>query len=51
MSEVGPAPGRLLGGAMRWGVGRPVALALGVAVAGACCALMTALRPRRHSAR
>jgi hypothetical protein len=46
-----PALARLLGGAVLWGVGLPVALALAVALAGACYALMTALRRRRRSAR
>lgn len=40
-----PALAGLLGGAVLWGVGLPVALA------GACYALMTALRRRRRSAR
>jgi hypothetical protein len=45
-----PALAGVLGGAVVWGVGLPVALALAVALAGGCFALMTALRRRRRSA-
>jgi hypothetical protein len=45
-----PALAGLLGGAVLWGVGLPVALAIAVALAGGCSALMAALRWRRRSA-
>ena len=47
----GPALAGLLGGAVLWGVGLPVALAVAVALAGGCYVLMTALRRRMRSAR
>jgi hypothetical protein len=46
----GPALAGLLGGAVLWGVGLPVALAIAIALAGGCYALMTLLRRRRRSA-
>jgi hypothetical protein len=45
-----PALAGMLGGAVLWGVGLPLALALAVALAGSCYALRTALRWRRRSA-
>jgi hypothetical protein len=44
-----PALAGLLGGAVLWGVGLPVALVIAVVLAGACYALLNGLRHRRRS--
>jgi hypothetical protein len=45
-----PALVGLLGGAVLWGVGLPVAIAIAVALAGACYALLAFVRRRDRNA-
>jgi predicted MFS family arabinose efflux permease len=45
---IGPALAGLLGGAVLWGVGLPVALVIAIVLAGACYTLLNSLRRRRR---